>query len=166
MAVFDGRYRGEIDGDFVVFIIGFRINKPWDVRRWVAVALAMPPMVREARADPSIGMLGAHYGLMYGCFTLVQYWRSFEDLDRYARSADAKHLPAWSRYNTALRGNASAGVFHETFKVRAGEAEAVYVDMPRQGLAAAGEHLPVGSTATTAALRIGLRDEDQAPVEP
>ena len=35
--------------------------------------------------------------------------------------------------------------------------------MPRVGLAAAGEHAPLGSTST-AARRIGARAEDEAPV--
>ena len=30
-AVPAGRYAPEIDGDFVVFLIGMRINRPWKV---------------------------------------------------------------------------------------------------------------------------------------
>jgi len=30
--VFQGRYSADLEGDFVVFLIGMRINKPWDVR--------------------------------------------------------------------------------------------------------------------------------------
>ena len=47
--------------------------------------------------------------------------------------------------------------------MRAGEYEAVYGNMPRVGLARAGEHRPAGSTST-AARRIGARAEDEAPV--
>ena len=31
--VVNGRYTAEIDGDFVVFQIGMRINKPWAVHK-------------------------------------------------------------------------------------------------------------------------------------
>ncbi|WP_354702321.1 hypothetical protein DSM112329_02678 [Paraconexibacter sp. AEG42_29] len=151
MATFEGRYRAQIDEDYVVFIIGFRPNKLWQARRWVPVGLAMPPMVRELRAQaPAAGMLAVSYGIMYGSLTLVQHWRSFEHLTAYAQDAEQRHLPAWRRYNQAWRGNNAVGVFHETYRVRAGEYEAIYVDMPRVGLAAAGDHLAVGSSTTAA----------------
>jgi Domain of unknown function (DUF4188) len=95
----------------------------------------------------------------------VQYWRSFEDLERYARRPDAEHLPAWKRFNTRVRNSPAVGIWHETFRVRAGEYEAIYGNMPRVGLAAVGEHVPIGSTSATAARRIGVRPEDVAPVE-
>ena len=47
-------------------------------------------------------------------------------------------------------------MYHETYRVRAGEYEAVYVDMPAVGLAASGGLRPVGSTSTAAG-RPGLR---------
>jgi len=34
MAMLAGRYTGTIEGDFVVFLIGMRVNKPWKVHRW------------------------------------------------------------------------------------------------------------------------------------
>ena len=99
MGVFAGRYAGTVDGDFVVFLIGMRINKPWKVHRWLPVFLAMPRMIRELERDPDSGFLGATQGLLGASPTLVQYWRSFEHLERYARDPDAAHLPAWRRFN-------------------------------------------------------------------
>jgi hypothetical protein len=151
MRSFDGRYRAQLDGDYVVFLIGFRPNKPWQVRRWWPVAMAMRPMVKELQASaPASGLLAASFGVFYGCPAVVQHWRSFEQLERYASAAEALHRPAWQRYNQQLRGNTAVGVFHETYRVAAGDYEAVYVDMPRVGLAAAGQHVPVGSTTTAA----------------
>ena len=95
--------------------------------------------------------------------TLVQYWRSFDHLERYARNPGAHHLPAWRRFNQRVRDSGEVGIWHETYKVRAGEYEAVYGNMPRVGLALAGEHHSVGTTST-AARRIGARSEDEAPV--
>jgi hypothetical protein len=30
-----GRYTAEIEGDFVVFLIGMRLNRPWKVHQWL-----------------------------------------------------------------------------------------------------------------------------------
>lgn len=165
MPVAPGRHAANVEGDFVVFLIGFRINKPWQLRRWFPVLRAMRPMIRELEAAPERGMLSAHLGWMFGGFAYVQYWRSFEQLEAYARDRDAEHLPAWVRFNRRIRGTTAVGVFHETYRVRAGEYEGVYVDLPRTGLANAGEHVPVGS-ASTAARRLGREDPDGPPVAP
>jgi hypothetical protein len=154
MAVFPGRYAARIDGDFVVFLIGMRINRPWRVRTWLPVFRAMGPMVRELGAVPDSGLLGVTQALSPQGPMLVQYWRSFEHLERYARDPDARHLPAWRRFNQAARGSGDVGIWHETFRVRAGEYEAIYGGMPRVGLARAGAHEPLGSTSTARA-RIG-----------
>ena len=164
MPIHTGRYIGSRDGDFVVFLIGMRVNKPWKLREWWPVFMAMRPMVDELEAHPEMGMLGAHYGFMFGGPALVQYWRSFEDLERFARSPDSEHLPAWKLFNQRVRDSGAVGIWHETYKVRAGEYETIYGNMPRVGLAAVGEHAPIGSTSATAATRIGARDDDTAPV--
>ena len=44
--VIPGRMSAELDGDFVVFLIGMRINKPWKLHKWLPVARAMGPMLR------------------------------------------------------------------------------------------------------------------------
>jgi hypothetical protein len=36
--------------------------------------------------------------------------------------------------------------------------------MPRVGLAAVGEHRPIGSTSATAPIRLGTTEADEAPV--
>jgi hypothetical protein len=163
MAVFAGRYSGTIEGDFVVFLIGMRINKPWKLHRWLPVFMAMPRMLRELREAPESGFLGATQGFLTSGPVIVQYWRSFEHLERYARDPEALHLPAWRRFNRLVRGSGDVGIWHETYRVRDGEYESIYGNMPRMGLAAVGEHTPLGSTST-AALRSGARADDQAPV--
>ena len=52
--VIDKRVTAEIEGDFVVFLIGMRINKLWKVRKWLPVFVAMPRMLRELEARPRI----------------------------------------------------------------------------------------------------------------
>jgi hypothetical protein len=163
MRTFPGRYRASSDGDFVVFLIGMRVNRPLRVKSWWPVFVAMPRMIKELEADPSSGFLGASRGLMSTGPTLIQYWRSFEDLERYARDPDQEHLPAWREFNQRIRDNGDVGIWHETFRVRAGEYESIYGNMPRVGLAQAGDHAPLGSTST-AARRIGERADDEAPL--
>jgi hypothetical protein len=43
------RMAAEIEGDFVVFIIGMRVNRPWKLHKWVPVFLAMPRMLKELK---------------------------------------------------------------------------------------------------------------------
>ncbi len=163
MRVFVGRYTAEVEGDFVVFLIGMRVNQPWRVRHWVPVFAAMPRMLRELERHPEHGFLGGTQGLLTVGPVVVQYWRSFEDLERYARAADAEHLPAWRAFNQRSRGTGAVGIWHETYKVRAGEYECIYGDMPRVLLGRAAGHAPIGSTST-AARRVGARAEDVSPV--
>jgi hypothetical protein len=47
-----------------------------------------------------------------------------------------------------------------------GESESIYANMPRVGLARAGQHIPVGSTGQTAARRIGASEVDDPAVAP
>ena len=159
MRTFDGRHSARIEGDFVLLLIGMRINKPWKLNRWLPVFTAMAKMTRELSRDPESGFLGARSGVRMS----VQYWRSFEHLERFARDPGASHLPAWRAFNQLVGGSGDVGVWHETYRVRAGEYEAVYANMPRVGLASAAEHLPVGSTST-AARRLGVRPADEPPV--
>jgi Domain of unknown function (DUF4188) len=125
MTTFAGRYTGTLEGDFVVFLIGMRINKPLKVHRWGPVALAMPRMLRELERQPEAGLLGASQCFLGGGPAVVQYWRSFEHLERYARNPEASHLPAWRRFNRLVRGSGDVGIWHETYRVRAGEYESI-----------------------------------------
>ncbi|WP_425146242.1 DUF4188 domain-containing protein [Deinococcus sp.] len=135
------RERAELEGDFVVFLIGMRINRPLRFASWLPVVRAMPQMIRELEAHPELGMLGTRFvGL-----TLIQYWRSQEHLLAYARSRDSVHLPAWQAFNRCAReSGGDVGIWHETYLVRAGEYENVYVEMPRMGLGKAGRLVSAG----------------------
>lgn len=110
------RYTAEIDGDFVVFLIGMRINAWWKPHRWLPVLKAMQPMLDELTANPDRGLLGYKY---LGKLSFVQYWRSFEHLEAYARAGDLKHWPAWVQFNRTVKGSrGDVGIWHETFIVR------------------------------------------------
>ena len=60
--VIGSRMSVEMEGEFVVFLIGMRVNKPWKLHKWLPVFLAMPKMLKEREAHPESGCLG-HSGL-------------------------------------------------------------------------------------------------------
>lgn len=161
--VFPGRYSAQIEGDFVVFLIGARVNRLSKLLTFVPIARAMSRMQQEVLANPELGCL--HIENWFGRTTMsVQYWRSFEHLEAYSRNPSAEHLPAWRDFNKKVRDNGSIGIWHETFKVREGEYEAIYGNMHQFGLGVAGEH-GKASLLSTAARRSGARPDDVAPVE-
>jgi hypothetical protein len=135
-----GRYTTRIEGPFVVFIIGFRINRLLAFGKWVPVAKAMPPMLKELYANPELGFLGAQSSIYWPGVMMVQYWRSFEHLVDYAQSRNAVHLPAWKAFNQSVGDDGTVGIWHETYQVAAGKYECIYANMPRFGLALAGTH--------------------------
>ncbi|MEW6640216.1 MAG: DUF4188 domain-containing protein [Pseudomonadota bacterium] len=132
------RMCAELDGDFVVFLIGMRINKPWKIWRWGPVAAAMPRMLTELAKKPDLGLLHARTHFGFPVIMVVQYWRSFDALEAYATNRDAAHLPAWQAFNKAVGENGDVGIWHETYVIRAGQHENVYNNMPRFGLGIAG----------------------------
>ena len=151
--IFPGRFTADTDAPFVVFIIGMRINKPLAFSKWVPTAKAMGPMLRSLAKDPDSGFLGGEPFLYRGGIGMIQYWRSSEDLERFARSPQEPHLKAWQRFNKAVGKDGSVGIWHETYKVAAGAYETIYANMPQFGLSAATSHVPVGQRGDTARAR-------------
>lgn len=155
--IFLGRYAADIQGSFVVFLIGMRINRLWRVPDWWSVAVAMAPMLRELYKHPEKGFLGAELFFSFSNWApmVVQYWKTFDDLDRFARNQDDPHLPAWRDFNRKAARTGSVGIWHETYPVAAGRYEAVYGNMPRFGLAKAAGHVTATSRGETARTRLG-----------
>jgi hypothetical protein len=153
-----------IEGDFVVFLIGMRVNKWWKVHRWFPVAKEMGPMIAELMKHPELGLLGYRMTLGARGPVIVQYWRSAEQLIAFARDGDHTHLPAWRRFNRAVGSNGDVGVWHETYLVPAGGYEAIYNNIPRIGLAAAAEHVPVARRGETASKRLENQEIDRQGV--
>jgi hypothetical protein len=152
--VIPARMTAAIEGEFVVFLIGMRINKWWKLHRWIPVAMAMGPMLAELMTHPELGMLGYRMTVGLRGPTLVQYWRSAEQLIQFARDNSHPHLEAWRRFNRRVGTNGDVGVWHETYIVPAGGFEAIYANMPRIGLAAAAEHVPVARRGQNAQERL------------
>jgi hypothetical protein len=154
------RLTASLEGDFVVFLIGMRINKPLQVHKWLPVVQAMPRMLKELYRQPELGFL--HAEMWFARTTLmVQYWRSMEQLLAYAKSKNAEHLPAWQAFNRSVGTDGSVGIWHETYAVSPAGHESVYVNMPAFGLGKAGSLLPATGLKHSAAGRLGAREQNR-----
>jgi hypothetical protein len=80
--IFNGRYTAKSDQPFVVFLIGMRINQWWRFDKWFPVFSAMGKMMRTLFANPEKGFLHSEFYWSFKGPILVQYWRSFDDLER------------------------------------------------------------------------------------
>jgi hypothetical protein len=140
-----GRWTAEIEGDFVVFIIGARVNSKWQLFKAIADLggrRGMNHMLKYLSQHPEKGFLGYQtLGLAN-----VQYWRSFADLEAFAKDKDDPHLEAWRKFWKRVGSTERTGIWHETFLVRDGEYEAIYGNMPPRGLGKASRLVPVAES--------------------
>jgi hypothetical protein len=164
--VMPGRFTAHTDEPFVVFLIGMRVNRPLAFRKWVPTAMAMGPMLRELYGNPQKGFLGAEQFFYWPGAALVQYWRSFDELERFARDPNDPHFPAWRRFNETVGTDGSVGIWHETYTVEAGHHETIYNNMPMFGLARATEHVPAKGRLETARRRMRRGENEPAVPSP
>lgn len=149
------RHTAHIEGDFVVFLIGARVVKPWRIDEVARVAKAMVGMVKELEANPGLGYLGQES--WFGRTGIqVQYWRSREQLLAYAHAREAAHLPAWRHFNQVIAKTTAVGIWHETYCVRAGEYECIYGNMPPFGLAKAAQRAELTAATESARQRLNI----------
>jgi hypothetical protein len=154
------RLHAEMDEPFVVFLIGMRIHSLWRVWEWLPVFLAMPRMLRElTRAD---GLLGSRTKPGLRNWMVVQYWRSFEDLEAYAIDPDAEHRPAWRRYDDELADSGAVGIWHETYLIAPDGYETVYNNMPDHGLGEVGRLVPASGRRARAGSRLDPSSDAEA----
>ena len=141
-----GRWAAQIDGDFVVFLIGARLSPRHPVAsiRDLGGRRGMGHMLKYLVGQPDKGLLGFQMGLP----TIVQYWRSFEHLEAFAKDQSDPHLEVWRSYWRRVGTSARTGIWHETYLVRAGEYEAVYGNMPPYGLARAARSVPLDAASS------------------
>jgi hypothetical protein len=144
----------DIEGDFVVFLIGARVSKRHLLRSLVDLGgrRGMQHMLDYLVARPEKGLLAYELGLP----TIVQYWRSFEQLEAFAKDQDDPHLDAWRNYWRRVGRTDRTGIWHETYLVKAGNYEAIYGNMPPRGLGKAGRLRPASeSSSARGRLRAG-----------
>ncbi|GAA0323969.1 DUF4188 domain-containing protein [Bacillus carboniphilus] len=138
----NGRFMAKSGEEVVVFVIGMRINKWWAIHKWWPVFTAMPAMLRELYTHKELGFLSMETTMNFRTIMLVQYWKSFEDLQKYARGD--LHLKAWRNFYQKLSQSSAVGIYHETYQIKPGSYECIYANMPSFGLSKA-----IGSEAIT-----------------
>jgi len=144
------RLAAEIEGDFVVFLIGARFNNKLQFARSLldlGGRRGMKHMLDYLVAHPEKGLLAYEMGLP----TIVQYWRSFEQLEAFAKGEGDPHVDVWRQYWRRVGRTGRTGIWHETFLVRDGQYEAVYGNMPPHGLGKAGRLVPVSESSSARA---------------
>lgn len=154
-----GRWTAQIEGDFVVFLIGARLDLFHLIRALgdLGGRRGMTHMLNYLMQHPEKGLLGYQMGLP----TIVQYWRSFDHLEAFAKDQDDPHLNAWRNYWRRVGKSGRTGIWHETYLVRAGEYEAIYGNMPPHGLGKAGKLVAiVGDSSASNRIRAGTQPKD------
>lgn len=161
-----GRYTATPDEQFVVFLIGMRINHWFALHKWVPTFVAMSRMLRVLTDHPETGFLGGEAIFYPRGVGLIQYWRSFDQLEHFAREPTEPHMDAWRRFNRVIGSDGSVGFWHESYLVEPATCEAVYGNMPCFGLAAATNHQPAIGRRETARTRLGGHSEPGVPSPP
>jgi hypothetical protein len=152
--IFSGRYTAKTDESFVVFLIGMRINQWWRFDKWLPVAGAMAPMLETLFTHPEKGFLNGEFFWNFSGPVILQYWKSFEDLEKFAREPSDPHLAAWQKFNKAVASNGIVGIWHETYLVQPDQFECVYGNMPEFGLGKAVQHVQAVGRRETARLML------------
>ncbi|MBP7146635.1 MAG: DUF4188 domain-containing protein [Acidobacteria bacterium] len=161
--ILGGAVTAAVEGSFVVFLIGLRCNGWRHVVRWWRARRAMDDMLRELRQDPASGLIS--YERWRGNPSLiVQYWRSFEQLEKWARARGGSHRAVWTDYGRSIGHGGGVGVWHETYVVEPGSWEAVYNNMPPIGLGRIVPPVPATGRRATASGR--LRSAAAGPAQP
>lgn len=139
------RMTAEIEGDFAVFITGMRINKFWKIHKWYPNFRAMRKILMGLFGNQEeYGALCAQaYWNLRGPL-LIGYFRSVEQLERFANDPNQPHAKVWADYFKRMKDSPDVGVWHETYVVRDGEYEAAYDFMPKAtGLAMGTSYVPI-----------------------
>jgi len=161
--VLRGRWTAQIEGSFCVFHIGFILNGYVPNKEMQQAKLAMESMIKELEADPQkFGYLGGQSyissNIRVGGGTIIQYWRSQEQLNAYARDGMRKHFPAMIWSSKTVQLSPHLGLWHESFCVREGEYECIYTNCPQMLLGKASSVVPAVGTRRTARGRLRKTD--------
>jgi hypothetical protein len=127
------------------------------------IGKAFNSMIRELEGDPErFGFYGASpyvsSNQSVDGVVSIQYWRSQEDLNAYAKSGLQKHFPNMIWTAESMKASAQIGIWHESFTVRAGEYEGIYINCPQLLLGKVGKLVRATGKYRSAKGRLGLSD--------
>jgi hypothetical protein len=144
--------------DLVVIYLGMRVNALTGLKTLAGFG---PQIAGSVAAKPD-GLL-LHESLTFSIVPvhvgMRQYWRDYESLERWTRSAP--HRDWWTRF---LKDSGGTGFWHETY-FRRGGIEAIYDDMPKPvGMMVFAPVKPARGPMFSAATRAGRAMENPAPL--
>jgi hypothetical protein len=157
------RLAAEMDGEFVVYVNGMRLNRLRAVHKYILAGRKLAAMFDGLEADPDSGFLGyepAIRGLRSGA--AIQYWRSLEDLRAFARDSDDLHVPAWKWVNESVR-RGEIGFWAELYVIEDGSYETFYRDVAPIGPGRVADLVPMEGHQRRLGLSSGtdaVRDHD------
>jgi Domain of unknown function (DUF4188) len=143
--------------DLIVVYLGLRVNAITGIKK----ALGLGPQIAKSVSDKPDGLL-LHEDLLFSLFPphlgMRQYWRDFESLERWTRSAP--HRQWWKDF---LRESGGTGFWHETYSIRGG-IEAIYDDMPKPiGLMKFAPLSPARGSIFSARQRLNREGSESSP---
>jgi hypothetical protein len=146
--------------DLVVIYLGMRVNAFTGIKTLIGFG----PKISKSVDDKPDGLL-LHEPILYSLFPphvgMRQYWRDFESLEAWTRSAP--HVEWWKQF---MKNSGGTGFWHEAYFIRGGM-EAIYADIkaPIGFMQFAPIH-PAKGSMFSARRRLGLKGEPQvaAPV--
>ncbi len=128
--------------------LGIQVKRPaaWLYARRLRSAIAAD--ARRAIAAGS-GLLNSEsYTIALNHFGVLQYWRSFDDLETWAHRLP--HSEWWRAAVERMRLKRDIGIYHETFLVRAADIESISMNCHPAGLETFGlRSQPVGPDTTS-----------------
>jgi len=129
------RMSAQIDGDFVVFLIGMRVNAWWKVHKWLPAVT-----IQYWRSFDHLEAYAADATKQH-----LPAWKAFNKAAKDARG--------------------DVGIWHETFLVAAGQYETLYSGMPIEGLAKASSSVAAKGHLSSARGRVIGTDQKTRTLE-
>jgi len=141
--------------DLVVMIFGMRARNLQGIATTLSFRRKIAQTVKKL---PPEGLLHLHFMILSIAplhFALRTYWKSFEDMEKWARKSE-HHIQWWQGFFKDARG---VGIWHETYCLQGG-IEAVYNDMPEGvGLTTFAPNVQARGKYRTAKGRLGATRE-------
>lgn len=143
MRIYSGRYAALVEEPVTLFLVGLRIHRWRSVRTWLPLLLGLLRLKRLLKGQPARGMRGAKVWWSGREILVVQYWDSYDQLERFALDRDGEHVKVWRQFNVTVGAGEkpAVGVWHECYRADPSDCECVYSNMPRMGLAKATGHV-------------------------
>lgn len=126
------RYSATLDGDFVLFIVGMRINRLCAIHIWPAILLRALRIIRSATPGAN-GLLSREIVISGKGIALITYWDDFDQWEEFGNS-DNHHRSSWKYFYERVINSKAVGLWHELYSIKQGEYQTIYMQMPPKGL--------------------------------